>query len=195
MSACTPDCKMGAKQSKHQGTKGPPVLAQMKSLLGGRKPAAPASPPPSPSSLATTLASPQLVKQFSDFLSNLETGLHNSSKCGLADMFHFVVDVRRLQLSGLEGPGPWTLEPGLPESWSTYFPTSSATGLRLQDPGLFRRCSATLRSEHLTPEGRRSLQLAEENCRKQLQGPHSGFRANRVLAARGAGPGLPCCVL
>ena len=145
--------KMGANHSKERTQEG--VLSQMKNLLKSpnRPVVAPAaaarrstlrssstgSPPPSPRTLADTLASPKLQATFLQFLQDLD---HNDptvppDHCGRAGSLKFALAVKQLRIGG---------ERNKPEDWDRFFPREKATGLALNnDPQLWQRCAEATR--------------------------------------------------
>ena len=146
---------MGANHSKERPQEG--VLSQMKNLLKNKPIVAPAattqrstsssvgSAPPSPRSLADTLASPQLQATFLQFLQDLD---HNAgippTHCGRAGSLQFVLAVKQLQIQEEERIRP--------EDWVQFFPSENkATGLVLNnDPGLWIRCAEAIKKVFLT---------------------------------------------
>ena len=150
---------MGANHSKERPQEG--VLSQMKNLLkspnnNNNRPIAEVqrstsrssslgSPPPSPRSLADTLASPQLQASFLKFLQDLD---HNSGiptdHCGRAGSLEFVLAVKKLQIE--EGERRNRLE-----DWLRFFPLENkASGLVLNnDPQLWRRCAEATKKVNL----------------------------------------------
>ena len=103
------------------------------------------SAPPSPRSLADTLASPQLQASFLQFLQDLD---HNAgippTHCGRAGSLQFVLAVKQLQIQGEERIRS--------EDWVRFFPSENkATGLVLNnDPGLWLRCAEATKKVFLT---------------------------------------------
>ena len=149
---------MGANHSKERPQEG--VLSQMKTLLrspnNNNRPMAVGqrstsrttslgSPPPSPRTLADTLASPQLQESFLKFLQDLD---HNSGiptdHCGRAGSLEFVLAVKQFQIE--EGE-----RRNRSEDWLRFFPRDNKTsGLVLNnDPQLWRRCAEATRKVRL----------------------------------------------
>jgi len=197
--------RMGANHSKERPQEG--VLSQMKTLLkspnNNNRPMAVAqrstsrttslgSPPPSPRSLADTLASPQLQESFLKFLEDLD---HNSGippdHCGRAGSLEFVLAVKQFQIE--EGE-----RRNRSEDWLRFFPRDNKTsGLVLNnDPQLWRRCAEATRKEELTEEDLQALLLARDHCVKQLSREHQQFLVQRATEKATAMSKLAsCCIL
>jgi len=193
--------RMGANHSKerpHQEG----VLSQMKNLLknpNNNRPIVPAaattqrstSAPPSPRSLADTLASPQLQATFLQFLQDLD---HNAgippTHCGRAASLQFVLAVKQLQIQEEERIRP--------EDWVRFFPSENkATGLVLNnDPGLWLRCAEATKKEELSEEDIQALFLARDHCVKQLSREHQQFLVQRASEKATTMSKLAsCCIL
>merc|ERR1719397_1464012 len=133
------------------------------------------SAPPSPRSLADTLASPQLQASFLQFLQDLD---HNSgippTHCGRAGSLQFVLAVKQLQIQEEERIRP--------EDWVRFFPSENkATGLVLNnDPGLWHRCAEATKKDELSEEDVQALLLARDHCVKQLSREHQQFLVQRA---------------
>ena len=103
------------------------------------------SAPPSPRSLADTLASPQLQATFLRFLQDLDLNAGiPPTHCGRAGSLQFVLAVKQLQIQEEERIRP--------EDWVRFFPSENkATGLVLNnDPGLWLRCAEATKKVFLT---------------------------------------------
>ena len=214
--------RMGANHSKERPQQ-EGVLNQMKNLLKNKPIVAAAatttqrstsssvgSAPPSPRSLADTLASPQLQASFLQFLQDLD---HNAgippTHCGRAGSLQFVLAVKQLQIQEEERIRS--------EDWVRFFPSENkATGLVLNnDPGLWLRCAEATKKvfqtssltyfmfftfpflqDELSEEGMQALLLAREHCVKQLSREHQQFLVQRASEkATTISKLASCCIL